>query len=93
VQAGLTPIVEENARKVTFDGADLTKIIGNVMTVYAARGKKVETFNLKDYKLTSEVVRKSLFGPTGNLRAPAIRSGKNFIVGFNEELYKQLLLK
>jgi hypothetical protein len=28
-----------------------------------------------------------MLGPTGNLRAPCLRTGKTVIVGFNEELY------
>ena len=83
----------DNARKVSFSASDLTKIVGNATTVYAARGKRFVTIDLKEDKLTSEVVRKSLLGPTGNLRAPAILLGDSFVVGFNEELYEQLLCK
>ena len=93
MQAGLTPGVIENARKVSFSAGDLAEIIKNITTVYSVRGKKVVTFNTAEFNLTSDVVRKSLLGPTGNLRAPAIRAGKCFIVGFNQELYKQLLVK
>ena len=81
----------ENARKVSFGFSDLTKIIGDATTVYAARGKRVVTIDLKEEPLTAEIVRKSLLGPTGNLRAPALLLGNTFIVGFNEELYEQLL--
>ena len=34
---------------------------------------------------------KSLLGPTGSLRAPAIRMGKTLVVGFNEDEWKKLL--
>jgi hypothetical protein len=51
------------------------------------------TIDLREEELTSELVSKSLLGPTGNLRAPAIRFGNTFVVGFNEELYGQLLRK
>ena len=83
----------DNARKVSFSASDLTKIVGNATTVYAARGKRFVTIDLKEDKLTSKIVRKSLLGPTGNLRAPAILLGDSFVVGFNEELYEQLLCK
>jgi hypothetical protein len=33
----------------------------------------------------------SVLGPTGNLRAPALRTGKTLLVGFNEEAYRQIL--
>ena len=30
---------------------------------------------------------KVVLGPTGNLRAPAVRTGKSWLIGFNEEAY------
>jgi arsenate reductase-like glutaredoxin family protein len=86
-------LAEDNARKVSFTASDLTNVIGNATTVYAARGKRVVTIDLEKEELTSKFVRKSLLGPTGNLRAPAILSGNRFVVGFNEELYERLLCK
>ncbi len=83
----------DNARKVSFGASDLKNVIGNATAVYAVRGKNVVTLDLTEDELTAEVVRKSLLGPTGNLRAPAILLGNSFIVGFNEELYQQLLCK
>jgi hypothetical protein len=32
-----------------------------------------------------------ILGPTGNLRAPTIRKGKTLLVGFSEEVYRQVL--
>ena len=32
-----------------------------------------------------------MLGPTGNLRAPTVRSGKTLLVGFNEEKYAAVL--
>jgi hypothetical protein len=84
-------VTVDNPRKVSFGFSDLANVIGNATIVYAARGKRVVAFDLKDEPLTSEIVRKSLLGPTGNLRAPAILSGNTFVVGFNKELYERLL--
>ncbi len=33
----------------------------------------------------------AMLGPTGNLRAPTIRSGKTVLVGFNEDLFSERL--
>ena len=33
---------------------------------------------------------KHLLGPTGNLRAPAIRKGKTLVVGYSEAVYADL---
>ena len=66
-------------------------MIGDATTVYAVRGKKVVSFDLEEDGVTSKIVCKSILGPTGNLRAPAILSGNNFVVGFNQELYEEML--
>ncbi|MEC8645314.1 MAG: ArsC family (seleno)protein, partial [Pseudomonadota bacterium] len=38
--------------------------------------------------LPSEAIE-SMLGPTGNLRAPTIRIGKTYLVGFNEEVFEK----
>lgn len=57
----------------------------------AARGKKIEIFNLKKDRPTDEELLARLMGPTGNLRAPTFRVGKTLVVGFNEEAYRTVL--
>ena len=62
----------------------------NVNEVYAAKGKKVVYFDLKKDKPGDEELAKVLLGPTGNLRAPALRKGKTLVVGFNKETYEKI---
>jgi arsenate reductase-like glutaredoxin family protein len=52
------------------------------------KGKKVTQFKLaaKD-RPDDDTLAAAMLGPTGNLRAPAIRKGKKLIVGFSEEAY------
>ena len=50
-----------------------------------AKGKKVTTFK-PGAKPDDEVVS-AMLGPTGNLRAPTLVSGKTVVVGFNDEAY------
>jgi arsenate reductase-like glutaredoxin family protein len=52
------------------------------------KGKKITHFKLatKD-RPGDDTLAAAMLGPTGNLRAPAIRKGKKLIVGFNEEAY------
>ena len=35
---------------------------------------------------------RALLGPTGNLRAPAVRTGTTLLVGFNEDVYIKVFL-
>ena len=48
-------------------------------------------FNLKKDAPTEEELLKVVLGPTGNLRAPTLVVGKKLIVGFNEEMYDEVL--
>lgn len=52
-----------------------------------AKGKKVLHFDLADAELDEEAMQKVVIGPSGNLRAPTLRVGKNWFVGFHEEAY------
>ncbi len=55
-----------------------------------AKGKKVTKFATSG--TPSEDAIDSMLGPTGNLRAPTLRSGRILIVGFSEEEYRDLLI-
>ena len=46
-----------------------------------------ETVNATKERFGTADLVKIVLGPTGNLRAPSIKKGKTWIVGFNEELY------
>jgi hypothetical protein len=69
--------------------SDARSIAKATSKVYVAKGKKLDVFDMKDAKI-GEVVEKML-GPTGNLRAPTLRIGKQTVVGFNDEAYGSLL--
>ena len=49
------------------------------------KGKKVNEFNVKN-SVNQEAID-SMLGPTGNLRAPTIRVGNTYLVGFNEDVF------
>ena len=57
--------------------------------LHVAKGKKVVHLDLKKDDPSEEELLKLVLGPTGNLRAPTLRSGKQLIVGFEEEMYRQ----
>lgn len=52
-----------------------------------AKGKKISEFDLAKEPLSAAELAAVVLGPTGNLRAPTLRRGKTWIVGFNDELY------
>lgn len=58
-----------------------------------ARGQKTVTFDMKADPPDEETLVAHLLGPTGNLRAPAIRTGNTLLVGFGEAAYQAELGK
>ncbi len=53
-----------------------------------AKGKKVQEFRPSG-RAGADVVE-ALLGPTGNLRAPCIKAGDTLLVGFNEDVYREV---
>ena len=62
--------------------------MNKVDTVLVAKGKKLLRFSMAD--VDEEALVKVALGRSGTLRAPAIRIGKSFIVGFHAEGYEEL---
>ncbi len=50
-----------------------------------AKGKKVLSFDPRKDDLDD--IAAVVIGPSGNLRAPSMKLGKSWLVGFNEEAY------
>ncbi len=78
-------VVPASRKLAKKEAADLVKKASKVIV---AKGKKVSEF--PGGKATAEVVD-AMLGPTGNLRAPTIRSGKTVLVGFDEETFAKVL--
>ncbi len=67
------------------DAARLAKAASRVLV---AKGKKLDTF--KPGGKAPKACVDAMLGPTGNLRAPCIRTGKTIVVGFNEDVFGEL---
>ncbi len=74
------------SRKLQAD--DAKKLLSGVNRLIAMKGKKVESFDPKQAPIEDCVA--ALLGPTGNLRAPTIRTGKTLLVGFNEVTFTEV---
>ena len=59
--------------------------------VVVAKGQKVVEFDLRKSPPTDAELAAVIMGPSGNLRAPALKVGTTLLVGFNEEAYDRLL--
>ena len=79
-----------NATKERYGEKDLMGVLGDATRVIVAKGKKVLEFDLRnDPPALSELV-KACLGPSGNLRAPAIRKGKTWMIGYHPDSYGDL---
>ncbi|MBM4205362.1 MAG: hypothetical protein FJ194_14620 [Gammaproteobacteria bacterium] len=75
------------SRKLNADHA--RELLSGMNTLIVAKGKKSETWSLRS-GITDEMVQ-AMLGPTGNLRAPTLKSGKTLMVGFGEEVWSKIL--
>jgi len=71
--------------------ADAIKLAGAASRIICAKGRSVVEFDMKSKPPSQAELLKHLLGPTGNLRAPAIRIGKTVLVGFDEKTYQSVL--
>ncbi|MCP5155125.1 MAG: hypothetical protein H6983_13215 [Ectothiorhodospiraceae bacterium] len=69
---------------------DATDLARSAARVIVAKGKKVSEFTVRGEP--GEEVVAAMLGPTGNLRAPALKVGRTVLVGFDEESYRSVLL-
>jgi hypothetical protein len=55
--------------------------------VWVAKGKKLVHFDMRGNPPGDDDLLAAIMGPSGNLRAPAIRQGRQLFVGFSEDAY------
>ena len=90
-QESVTVAETVDATKVRYDEDDALALLDGIDTLIAAKGKQVETFDLKNDHPGGAALLSRLMGPTGNLRAPTARIGRTLVVGFSADAYQQLL--
>jgi hypothetical protein len=66
-------------------------VLAGVEVIHAVRGRRVITLSVDGPDVTPDDRLALLLGPTGNLRAPAIRAGRVLLVGFDEPTYRRIL--
>jgi len=80
-----------DAKKQTITGRHALDVLDTVDQLYVAKGKRVVHVDLAKDKPDRAALLGLLLGPTGNLRAPALRKGRILLVGFDEATYRQVL--
>jgi arsenate reductase-like glutaredoxin family protein len=82
-----------NAIKTKMGRSEALKLAHQVEEIYATKGTKLIHIDMKKDKPDEERLTELLLGPTGNLRAPALRADKVLLVGFDEVAYRKVLGK
>ncbi len=79
---------EVDARKETVACDHVWDLIEGADKIHVASGKK--TIVYEPGESVKEEVLKKATGRTGNLRAPALKIGNEWYIGFSQGLYEQL---
>jgi hypothetical protein len=72
-----------DARKIKYGEDDLEDLFSGAKEVVVAKGKKTLSFQPGDPDLVGVAL-----GRSGNLRAPTVKVGKRYLVGFNAEVWE-----
>lgn len=88
MEASSISIKEEMPASKKLQASDAKAMLKAASKLLVAKGKKRSDFDVS--KSVSADAVAAMLGPTGNLRAPTIRVGKQIIVGYNEELFDEV---
>ena len=89
--SGATVRETVDARKVRYGKADLKKFFADASKIVAARGAKSVVFDMKKDPPSPAELAKAVLGPSGNLRAPTLKVGKTYLVGFGAPAFEDVL--
>ena len=86
---GPTEVVEYgNASKEKLSEEQVKVLVNESSQIHVAKVKRTLTFDPQQDD--QEEILKSILGRSGTLRAPTLRIGSNLIVGYNDDLYRQI---
>lgn len=80
-----------DAKKERFGPEEALKLARQASEIYVAKGKKVVRVDMKAAPPSDADLLALLLGPSGNLRAPALRAGKTLLIGFDPTTYAEAL--
>lgn len=79
-----------NAKKDPHGPDEAKALLNGMHELIATKGKKVIRIDLRKGEADSDQIESLMIGPSGKLRAPTIRVGKKLLVGFDEEMYRDV---
>lgn len=80
-----------SANKTAIVPDEAMEILRSMEELHVTKGTRVLDINLQEQALSDADLKALIIGPSGKLRAPAIKTGKKLIVGFDEQMYSRQL--
>jgi arsenate reductase-like glutaredoxin family protein len=81
---------QADARKTPLVDADALQLTVDADHLYVTRGTKVIHFDLRRNRPDDDSLLELLIGRSGKLRAPALKTGRTLIVGFDQSTYEHV---
>jgi arsenate reductase-like glutaredoxin family protein len=82
----------QSTGKNPIEGEAALAVLDGVRHLHVAKGKKIESFDLKTDRPSDDELLGMMLGRSGKLRAPALRTGDTLVVGFNQDVLSATLL-
>jgi arsenate reductase-like glutaredoxin family protein len=87
----IEPARQVDARREPIGRKAALELLRDVDEIYAAKGTRVVHVDLRRERPDDGALAALVLGPTGKLRAPALRKGRTLLVGFDEATYRRVL--
>jgi hypothetical protein len=85
LEASKVDILDTVMASKKLQASDAKALLKDASKLIAMKGKKVLEFDVSS-NVGNDAVE-AMLGPTGNMRAPTIRVGSTYLVGFNEDVF------
>jgi hypothetical protein len=79
--------VQADAKKLRFDREAALRLAREADELWVAKGKSVVHVDLRRDPPSDDELARLLLGPSGNLRAPALRRGGKLLIGFDAVMW------
>ena len=76
----------QSSSREPVEGVAALDLLAGVSELLVAKGKKTRRYDLAQERPPEAELLALLLGRSGKLRAPAMRVGSKFLVGFNSEM-------
>jgi len=80
-----------SATRDKIEGKAALDVLEGMDELVVAKGKKIVRFDLKNERPSDDELLGHMLGRSGALRAPSLRIGTTFVVGYNADLLGMVL--